>query len=189
METLARWAGYLAIAGGATTAALAVIVTLNPESPAWFAFFLVILLLGAAVLGFERRTRPDTGQLGRGSAWVSALGAIGLLAVFAYAAATSGITTDAEYDPATDPLTPLWVITAGAWFVGNLGYAAALLRGRALSAIGAWLVVAGALVGLVLTAVLGENLPPIVVLLFGIFGLGWIVIGWAALRAKPMMAT
>jgi len=189
MDTLARWAGYLAIAGGVVMAALVVIVTLDPESPAWFAIVPVILLLGAAVLGFEKRTRGATGSLGRGSAWLSAIGAIGLLGVFAYAAATGGISTSGEYDAATDPLTPFWIATAAAWFIGNLGYAAALLRGRALSAIGAWLVVAGTLIGLVLTAVLGENLPPVAFLLFGLFGLGWIVIGWAALRAERAMGS
>lgn len=189
METLARWAGYLAIAGGVITAALVVITTVDPESPAWFAFFLVVLLLGAAVLGFEKRTRPTTAQLGRAAAWLSAIGALALLGVFAYAAASGGISTEGEYSPADDPLTPFWVVTAAAWFVGNIGFAVALIRGRALSAIGAWLVLAGALIGLLLTAVLGENLPAAVFLLFGLFGIGWIVIGYAALRPEPITAT
>ena len=178
MDMLARWAGYLAIAGGGLIAVVVIIVTMDAESPAWFAFFLVILLLGGAVLGLERRTRVTTGPFGRWSAWLSVGGVLALLGVFAYAAATGGLSSEAAYDPATDPLTPLWIATAAAWFLGNIGYAVALLRGRALSAIGAWLVLGGAVIGLIVTAVLGENLPPAVTLLFGVFGLGWMFIGW-----------
>src|SRR3990170_2432457 len=129
METLARWAGYLAIGGGALVAILVVITAYDPATSAWYAFFLVVALLGAAVLGFQELTKASTGQLGRASAWLSALGGLGLLAVSAY---------------------------------------------------GAWLVLAGAVVGLAFAAVLGENVPSAVYLLFGLFGIGWIVIGYAA---------
>jgi len=182
METLARWAGYLAIVGGGLMVVVTVATTVDPDSPIWFVFFLVPILLGAAVLGFEQRTRAATGQLGRASAWLSAAGVVALLLVFAYAIATGGVSTDDTYDPASDPFTPFWIATAVAWFVGNLGYAAALIRAKALSPIGAWLVVAGAIVGIVVSAVLGENLPTYVYLLFALFGLGWIVVGYAALR-------
>lgn len=57
MEMLARWAVYLAIAGGALTAILVVVVAYDPKTGAWLAFFLVVALLGAAVLGFEKRTK------------------------------------------------------------------------------------------------------------------------------------
>ena len=182
METLARWAGYLAIAGGALVAALVVITTVDPNSPAWYAFFLVVALLGAAVLGFQQRTKAMTGSLGSASAWLSALGAAALLVVFVYAAATGGISSGGDYDPASDPLTPFWIVTAVAWFLGNIGYAVALIRGRALSTLGAWLVLGGAVIGLAVSAVLGENLPPAVMLLFGLFGVGWIVVGYAVIR-------
>lgn len=189
METLARWAGYLAIAGGALVVVLVAITTYDPESAAWFAFFLVVALLGAAVLGFQERTKATTGQLGMASAWLSAIGALALLGVFAYAAATNQMSTSGDYDPASDPLTPFWIITAAAWFIGNIGFAVALIRARAISTIGAWLVLAGAVVGLGVTAVLGENLPAAVLLLFGVFGIGWVVIGYAAVRPAVSSAT
>jgi hypothetical protein len=187
METLVRWAGYLAVAGGVILVAIVAVLTYEPTSPAWFAFFAVVALLGSAVLGFEQRTRAVTGQIGRSAAGLSTAGAIGLLIVFGYAAVTGGLGTTGNYDPASDLLTPLWIATAIAWFLGNLGYAVALIRARTLSPIGAWLVLAGALVGLGVSVVLGENVPAGVYLLFGIFGIGWIVVGYGAL--KPAAAT
>jgi len=186
MEMLARWAGYLAIAGGAIAAILVGIVAYDPDTGAWFAFFLVVALLGAAVLGLEQRTRAATGQLGRASAWLSALGAVALLAVFVYAAATNQMNTGASQ--ASDPLAPYWTVTAIAWFLGNIGFAVAIIRGRALSVVGGWLVLAGALVGLAVTAVLGENLPPAVLLVFGLFGIGWILVGYAGTRPSARSA-
>lgn len=186
METLARWAGYLAIAGGAIAAILVGIVAFDPNTGAWFAFFLVVALLGAAVLGFEKRTRTATGQLGRASAWLSAVGAVALLAVFVYAVATNQMSTSASQ--ASDPLAPYWMVTAIAWFLGNIGFAVAIIRSRALSVIGGWLVLAGALVGLAVTAVLGEDVPPAVMLVFGLFGIGWILVGYAGTRASARWA-
>ena len=183
METLTRWAGYLAMTGGALVAVLALIVAYDPETGAWFAFFLVVALLGGAVLGFQKRTAGSTGRLGRGSAWLSTIGAVGLLALFGYAEATNGLS--GNYSAASDPLTPFWIVTALAWFIGNIGFAVALIRAKVLSSIGAWLVLAGALVGAVVSAVLGENLPSAAYLLFGLFGIGWMVIGFGALRPRP----
>jgi len=103
--------------------------------------------------------------------------------VFAYASvATSSLSSSGTYSPASDPLTPFWIVTAFAWFLGNLGYAIALVRARAMSTVGAWLVLAGAVVGIAVTAVLGENVPPAAYLLFGVFGIGWIVIGYAIVQ-------
>lgn len=181
MENLARSAGYLAIAGGAVLSVVIVVTTLDPTSPAWVGFFLVPILLGGAVLGFQEGTRSSTGQLGLGSAWLSAIGALTLVLVFA-GSIVSGEGTSSNYSVSADPLILFWIATAGAWFLGNLGYAAALIRGGALSRLGAWLVFAGTAVALVVTAVLGQNLPPTAFLLFTVFGIGWMVIGYEALR-------
>ena len=181
MEALARWAGYLAIVGGAIAVVVIAITAYDPNSGSWYGFFLVVALLGAALPGLRVRTKVATGQLGRASAWLSAIGALALLIAFGYAAAASQATSGSA-DPASDPLAPVWLVSAVAWFIGNIGFAVALLRARVLSSIGAWLVLAGAVVGLVVSAVLGENLPPAVMLLFGLFGIGWIVIGYAAVR-------
>lgn len=187
MDALARWAGYLAIAGGALTAILVGVVAYDPNTGAWLAFFLVVALLGAAVFGFEKRTRSATGRLGRASAWLSAVGAVALLAVFVYAAATDRLTFEAS--ATSDPLAPLWIVTAVAWFLGNIGFAVAIIRAQVLSVTGGWLVLAGAVVGLGVSAVPEENLPSAVMLLFGLFGIGWIVVGYAGARPSARLAT
>ncbi len=187
MDTLARWAGYLAIAGGALAAIVVGVVVYDPNTGAWFAFFPVVALLGAAVFGFEQRTRAATGQLGRISAWLSTAGAVALLAVFAYAAATNKLNFDAS--AASDPLTPFWIVTAITWFLGNIGFGVAIIRARALSMVGGWLVLAGAVAGLVVSALPPENLPSALMALFGLFGIGWIVVGYAGVRSSTWLAT
>ena len=179
MDTLARWAGYLVIAGGAVMTVVMVIVTFSPTSDAWNALFITVALLGAGVLGLYERTRNAVGQLGRVSAWLSALGALGLLLVGAYAIATNQFTTDPT---AVDPLTPLWIVTSLAWLGGSLGFAVALIRARTLSLPGAWLVVAGAVAGVAASILGGQNPPPALFLVFVLFGVGWIVLGYAATR-------
>jgi len=181
MGLLARWGGYLAIAGGAVMTVLLVVVTFggDPDSPAWNLFFLVVALLGAGALGLAERTKGVIGQLGRVSAWVSALGALGLLLVGAYAMATGQYSTSATGD---DPLLPLWIVTSLAWLLGALGFAAALVRARALSPIGAWLVLVGAVVGTAASIAGGENPPPALFLVFVLFAVGWILLGYAATR-------
>src|SRR3989304_5552473 len=84
MDALVRLAGYFGIAGGGGFAIPAAVVAYDPDSDAWVWFFLVIALLGAAVVGFEVRTRAATGRLGQVSAWLSGLGAVALLVVFGY---------------------------------------------------------------------------------------------------------
>lgn len=180
MNMLARWAGYLAIAGGAVMTVVLVVATFgDPESPVWNLFFLVVALLGAGVLGLYERTKSAVGQLGKTSAWLSALGALGLLLFGGYAIATNQYETGVT---GNDPMTPFWIILSLAWLIGALGFAVALIRGRALSSIGAWLVLAGAVVGAVAGFAGGENPPPELFLVFVLFGVGWMVLGYAATR-------
>lgn len=181
METLARWAAYLTMAGGAVLAVMLVLVVVTDPatSPAWNLFWVVIAFLGAGVLGLHERTKSAVGQLGRLAAWVSAVGALGLLLTGAYAIATNQLDTSGN---ASSPLWPLWIVTVGAWFGGNIVFALTLIRARSLSPIGAWLVVAGAVVGLAGSLVGGENPPAALLLLFALFGMGWIVVGYAANR-------
>src|SRR3990170_908341 len=164
MKTLARWAAYLAIAGGAVMVVMLVLVVItNPAtSPAWNLFWVVVALLGAGVLGLYERTRSTVGQLGQVSAWVSAFGGLGLLL-------DSGQT-------GADPLWPFWMVTFGAWLVGNVGFAVALIRGRSLSSLGAWLVLAGAVIGLAASFFGGANPPAALILGFVLFGIGWVVL-------------
>ena len=181
MDAVTRWAGYLAMAGGALLAILTGIIAYDPNTDAWYWIFLVVGLLGAAVFGLERGTRAATGGLGRVSASLSGVGAIAFLSVFAFALATNRLTSTSE--PTSDPLAPFWAFTAIAWFLGNLGFGVAIIRGKALSVIGGWLVLAGAIVGLGFTLVLGENVPTAVTLLFALFGIGWILVGYAGARS------
>jgi len=179
MKTLARWAGYLAIAGGAVMVVMLVLVVItNPAtSPAWNLFWVVVALLGAGVLGLYERTRSTVGQLGQVSAWVSAFGGLGLLLVGVYAVATNQLDSG---QTGADPLWPFWMVTFGAWLVGNVGFAVALIRARSLSVIGAWLVVVGAVLGVAVSVFGGDNTP--LLLVFVLFGAGWIVLGYAATR-------
>jgi hypothetical protein len=182
MKMLARWAGYLAVGGGALFAVMLVLVVITDPatSPAWNLFWVVVALLGAGVLGLYERTRSAVGQLGQVSAWLSALGALSLLLVAAYAIATNQLSYDPSASP--DPLWPFWLVTFGAWLVGTIGFAVALIRARSLSRLGAWLVVAGAVVGLGGSLLGGENPPAALLLLFALFGIGWIIVGYAAVR-------
>ena len=179
MKTLARWAAYLAIAGGAVMVVMLVLVVItNPAtSPAWNLFWVVVALLGAGVLGLAERARSAVGQLGQVSAWVSAFGGLGLLLVGVYAVATNQLDSG---QTGADPLWPFWMVTFGAWLVGNVGFAVALIRARSLSVIGAWLVVVGAVLGVAVSVFGGDNTP--LLLVFVLFGAGWIVLGYAATR-------
>jgi hypothetical protein len=181
MDTLARWAGYAAMAGGALATILVGIIAYDPNTDAWLAFFLVVAFLGVAVLGLERSTLSATGQWGRASAWLSAIGAGALLVVFAYAAATGQLSFDAT--ATSDPLAPLWAVTAIAWFFGNIGFGVAIIRTKVLSVIGGWLVLAGAVAGVGLSVLPTDAAPPLAVMLpFALFGIGWILVGYAGIR-------
>lgn len=183
MHTLSRGAGLLAITGGAVMVVMLVLVVFTEPatSPAWNLLWVVVALLGAGVLGLYERTRNTVGQLGRVSAWVSAFGALGLLLVAAYAIATDQLDTGQN---APNPLWPFWIITFSAWLGGNIVYALALIRAQSLPSLGAWLVVAGAALGLAGSLVGGENPPAALLLLFVLFGIGWILLGQAAMRQR-----
>lgn len=184
MEMLARWAGDVASAGGAVMVAmfLLVVATDPATTPAWNLLWVVVALLGAGVLGLYERTKTAVGGLGRASAWVSVLGALGLLLVAAYSVATNQLEA-AEGAP--NPLWPLWIGTVSAWLGGNIVFALALIGVRSQSSLtwlGAWLVVAGAALGLAGSLLGGQNPPAALFLLFVPLGVGWIVLGQAATR-------
>ncbi len=186
METLARWAAYLAMAGGALFTVVLVIAAFLPTSPVWYGFFVGIVLLGAAVVGLYWRTRPATGRLGWASAWLSALGTIVIVPVGAYGIATGEFSATQQNPPMT-PLLALGIAASTGWLIGNLGFAVALVRSRTLSRLGAWLVLAGALAAVATTPLYGVNDPTITLvttLLFGLMPVGWIVIGYQAVRGE-----
>jgi len=181
VDTLSRGAGLFGMAGGAVMVVmLFLVVFTNPAtSPAWNLLWVVVALLGAGVLGLYERTKSTVGQLGRVAASVSALGALGLLLVAAYAIETNQLDTGQN---APNSLWPLWIVTFGAWLGGNIVFALALIRARSRSSFGAWLVMAGAVLGLAGSLLGGENPPAALLLVFVLFGIGWIVVGYAAWR-------
>ncbi len=185
METLGRWAAYLAIAGGALFVVSLIPYAFSPTlAAAVVGVFVGIVLIGAAVPGLYWRTRAATGRLGLVSAWLSGLGTIAIVPLAAYLIATN----DPMLTQPNAPPTPAGVITflaVFAWLVGNLGFAVAVIRARILSRLGAWLVITGAVVAVATTPLYGVTDPTVIAaitLLFGLMPVGWIVVGYAAWR-------
>ena len=185
MDSLGRWAGFLAMAGGILLAVILIIVALLPTSIAWYGLFVGIVLLGAAVPGLYWRTRPATGRLGLASAWFSGLGALAIVAVAAYLIGTDQVSAGQQNLPEGPP-TYVGIAASFAWLVGNLGFAVALIRTRALPPRGAWLILAGALGPLAMAPFVGDDSPAVltqgVTLVFGLVPLGWIMMGYTASR-------
>ncbi|HEY8731858.1 MAG TPA: hypothetical protein VIN69_07765, partial [Candidatus Limnocylindria bacterium] len=65
MSTLARFAGILALLGGAVWVLANVIQMAAPLSYAWIGLFASALLIGGAALGLQRQFGARTGMLGR----------------------------------------------------------------------------------------------------------------------------
>src|SRR3972149_745356 len=76
-----------------------------------------------------------------GSVGVFSVEPAALRAVCVYASATGRLTSDAS--ATSDPLAPFWMVAAVAWFLGNIGFAVAIIRGGGLSGMGGWLLLAG----------------------------------------------
>ncbi len=185
MDALGRWAGLLAMTGGALLVAILIILVLSPTSPAFYGIFPGIVLLGAAVPGLYWRTRPATGRFGLVAAWLSGLGAIATVAVAVYFIATNQISA-AQQDLPEGPAMFIGIGASVAWLIGNLGFALVLIRSRALPPLGAWLVLAGAFVPVAMAPFVGEDSSSAAVqammLVFGLVPVGWILLGYAASR-------
>lgn len=185
MDALGRWAGLLAMTGGALLVAILIILVLSPTSPAFYGIFPGIVLLGAAVPGLYWRTRPATGRLGLAAAWLSGLGAIATVVVAASFIATNQISA-AQQDLPEGPAMFIGIGASVAWLIGNLGFALVLIRSRALPPLGAWLVLAGAFVSVAMAPFVGEDSSSAAVqammLVFGLVPVGWILLGYAASR-------
>jgi hypothetical protein len=186
MDTLGRWAPYLTMAGGALFTLALIIVTFSPTSPAWYGMFAATVLLGGAVAGLYWQTRPATGRLGLTSAWLAGLGSVVAVPVTAYGIASGEFSNLQAQNASMTPSLAVAFAAFTAWLVGSLGFAVALVRRRTLSRLGAWLVLAGALVAVVTTPLYGMTVDPtltaLLTLLFGLMPVGWIVIGYAAYR-------
>jgi len=180
MNVLGRWAGVLAMAGGGLITVVLVIGALAPTSTVWYGLFLGIVLLGAAVPALHWRMRPATGRLGLAAAWLSGLGSVVIVALAAYLIGT-GQVGPSQQDLPDGPLTLVGMAASFAWLLGNLGFALALIRSRALPSLGAWLVLAGAFVASAVAPFVGEDSPAALTqaatLVFGLVPLGWILVG------------
>lgn len=185
MDALARWAGFMAMAGGGLVSVILIIGTLSPASAAWYGLFPGIVLLGAAVPGLYWRTRPATGGLGLGAAWLSGLGSIAIVAVAAYLIGTDQVSA-AQQNLPEGPATFVAMAASFAWLIGNLGFAVALIRARVLPTLGARLVLAGAFLAVAMATFVGEDSPAALMqaatLLFGLVPVGWILLGYASWR-------
>ena len=177
MSTLARFAGLLALLGGAVWVIANLIQMADPSSFAWIGLFASVLLIGGAVLGLQRQLGARTGMLGRWGAPATAAGSVALLAFLLITVATGQIY-------ATTPPPPILLVLSFLslllWLVGSLVFAVGLMRAKAISPIAGWLIVLGALVSPVSVMAGGENPPAFVYLPFVLYGIGWVLVGYAA---------
>lgn len=191
MDVLARWAAVLAISGGALIAIIASLLVLQPAAAggmaAWYAMFFGIAALGAAVPGMYRRTGQRTGRLGLVAASLSGLGAVLTIGMVAYFAATNQIVAVQQALP-EGPIGAVAMGASLAWLTGNLGFAVAIARTRALPRLGAWLVLLGAAMPIALAPLATDASSPLAAVgaaAFLLLPLGWIVLGVASYRVVP----
>lgn len=191
MGVLERWAGPMAVIGGALIAVIVSILSFMPAaagSPAaWPALFLGIALLGAAVPGLDRRARGSTGRLGRSAAWLSGAGAAATVAVVLYFLANGQILAVQQ----ALPEGPIGVLAMGAslaWLAGNLGFAVAILRSNVLPRPGAWLVLAGALIPIALapftSGASADTVSQLGTAAFLLLPVGWVILGVQAIGQR-----
>lgn len=184
MVVLERLAGPLAVAGGASITVIVATLAIQPAAslatPAWYALLVGIGLLGAAVPGMYRRTGRATGRLGLASAWLSGVGAIGTVGAVAYFVGTGQIAAAQQALP-DGPAGAVAMGASFAWLAGNLGFAVAVARTRALPRAGALMVLAGALLPLALAPVTSNAASSALAQLgtaaFLLLPAGWIVLG------------
>jgi hypothetical protein len=186
MSSLTRFAGLLALFGGAAWVIANLIQVVAPLSYAWIALFASALLIGGAALGFQRQFGARTGMLGRWGALATAVGSIGLLTAVLVVIATGQINSTT---PPSQIFQALVLLSVLLFFVGSLVFALGLLRGKVISPIAGWLIVLGALIIPVLVIAVPQNPPPIVYLPLVIYGIGWALVGYAARTPAATLAS
>ncbi len=181
MATLARFAGPLALLGGAVWVMANLIQAVAPLSYAWIGLFVSAPLIGAAAIGFQRQLAARIGMLGRWGARATAAGAVGLLAFMLFVIATGQVDSTTAPSQIFQVLVLLSVLL---FFVGSVVFALGLLRGNAISPVAGWLIVLGALIIPVLVIAVPQNPSAIVYLPLVTYGIGWALVGYEA--RKPM---
>ena len=188
MGALERWAGSMAVIGGVLIAVIVSILSFVPAEAGnpvlWPGMFVGIALLGAAVPGLNRSAGGSTGRLGRAAAWLSGTGAAVTVVMVLYFLASGQILAVQQ----ALPEGPIGVVAMGAslaWLAGNLGFAVAVLRSRALPRPGAWLVLAGAFVPIALAPFTTDPsagpAAQIGAAAFLLLPVGWVVLGVQAI--------
>ncbi len=187
MSTLARFAGLLALFGGAVFVIANLIQMAAPLSYAWIGLFASALLIGGAAVGLQRQLGARTGMLGRWGAAATAAGSVALLAFLLFTVATGQIY-------ATTPPPPILLVLSFLslllWLVGSMVFAVGLMRAKAISPVAGWLIVLGAVVSPLSVIAGGQNSPPFVFLPLVLYGVGWMLMGYAArtTAAEPSVA-
>ena len=181
MSTLARYAGPLALLGGAVWVIANLIQMAAPLSYAWIGLFASGLLLGGAALGLRQQFGARTGMLGRWGGLATAAGSVGIVAAILLLIATGQINTGPTASPILQVLILLSLLL---FFAGSIVFALGLMRAKAISSVTGWVVVVGAVIIPVLVIAIPQNPPPIVYVPLVLFGVGWMLVGYEA--RKPM---
>ena len=182
MSTLARFAGPLALLAGAVWVIAIVGLVTIPSAYIWIGLIAVMVLIGGAALGLRRQVGARTGRLGRWGAAATAVGSVATLAAVLIALATSGGNMTTPPPPVVLALSLVGFLL---FLVGSIVFALSLIRAKAISAIAGGLIVLGAALGTVGIFAAGQNPSPYFFLPFGLYGVGWMLVGYAALTTAP----
>lgn len=177
MSTLARFAGLLALLGGAVWVIANLIQMAAPLSYAWIGLFASVFLIGGAAVGLQRQLGARTGMLGRWGAAATAAGSVAVLAFLLFVVATGQIYATTPPPPI---LLVLSLLSLLLWLVGSLVFAVGLMRAKAISPIAGWLIVLGAVISPVSVIAGGQNPPSFVYLPLVLYGVGWVLVGYEA---------
>ena len=178
MSSLTRFAGLLALIGGAVWVIANLIQIVVPSPLTLIGLLGSVLLIGGAALGLQRQIGARSGALGRWGAIATAVGSVAITAVLLLLVATGQIDTPSTQSSAI--LQALFLVSALLWVVGSVAFALGLMRAKAISPIAGWLIVLGAVLGSVLLIADPQSASPIGFLPWLAYGAGWVLVGYAA---------